>query len=86
MPVMPPSVKVNKKAMAKSIAVVNQICPRHIVAIQLNTLIPVGMAMTKLVIANADEATGPRPVVNMWWLHTAKPIKPIKIPAKTTIG
>jgi hypothetical protein len=31
--------------MAKSIGVLNEICPPHIVAIQLKILIPVGTAM-----------------------------------------
>ena len=31
-------------------------------------------------------AIGPRPVVNMWWLHTPNPRNPITIPEKITNG
>jgi hypothetical protein len=44
-PVNPPRVKRNKKPKAKSIGVSKVMEPPHIVAIQLNILIPVGTAI-----------------------------------------
>lgn len=45
-PVKPPTVNKNKKPTAKNSGVRSQIAPPHNVAIQLNTLIPVGIAIT----------------------------------------
>ncbi len=42
--------------------------------------------MAMVARANAEVATVPIPVVNMWWLHTPKPMKPIIAPENTTIG
>ena len=63
-----------------------RIVPPHRVPSQLKILIPVGMPITKLVRLKAVFATGPRPVVNMWWLHTAKPMKAMKMPENTITG
>ena len=54
--------------MAMSMAVENQICPRHIVPIQLKILIPVGTAISRLMIEKNGSST--TPVVNMWCAHT----------------
>src|SRR5690554_5864897 len=86
MPVMPPRRKVTRKAMAYMSAAVKRIWPPHNVAIQLNILMPVGTPMMNEVTENTLFATGPRPVVNMWWLHTAKPMKPMKMPESTMTG
>jgi len=45
-PVKPPNVKRIIKPFAKSIGVFKTMLPPNIVAIQLNTLIPVGIAIT----------------------------------------
>jgi hypothetical protein len=45
-PVIPPTVNKNIKPIAKYIGALNTIAPPHIVAIQLNILIPVGIAIT----------------------------------------
>jgi hypothetical protein len=44
---------------------------------------PVGIAMIAVVMPNAVFATGPRPVANMWWTHTPKPMNPMAIPENT---
>ena len=49
-------------------AVEYQICPRHMVPIQLNILIPVGTAISRLMMEKKGSKT--TPVVNMWWAHT----------------
>jgi len=45
MPVIPPNVNKIRKPNAKSIGAYHIIAPFHIVAIQLNTFIPVGIAI-----------------------------------------
>ncbi len=44
-PVIPPTVKSIRKPIANNIGARHTIAPFHIVAIQLNTLIPVGIAI-----------------------------------------
>ena len=63
--------------------VVKRMLPPYIVASQLKILIPVGMPITIVVPAKTERCTGPRPVVNIWWLHTAQPRNPIAMPLKT---
>jgi hypothetical protein len=60
--------------------------PPHNVPIQLKIFTPVGTAIAIVARAKAAVATVPMPVVNMWWLHTAKPRKPMHAPENTTIG
>ena len=74
------------KPSAKSIAVLSLTAPRHTVASQLKIFTPVGTAMIIVESANAEIATGPRPVANMWWAQTPQPMKPIAIPENTTTG
>ena len=64
----------------------NEIDPLHIVPIQLNIFTPVGTAMAIVVSAKTELTTGPRPTVNMWWLHTIQPMNPITTPDSTTTG
>ena len=71
------------KPSAKSIGVSKRIFPPHMVPIQLKILTPVGIAINIVKIEKAEVATIPMPVVNMWWLQTAKPINPIMAPEKT---
>ena len=54
--------------------------PFHMVASQLKIFTPVGIAISMLAIENAASATGPIPAANMWWLHTPKPKKPMRMP------
>ena len=62
---------------------VSLILPPHMVLIQLKIFTPVGTAMNMVDAANADSATGPRPVANMWWAHTPQPMRPMAMPEKT---
>ena len=58
--------------------------PPHTVPSQLKIFTPVGIAMSIVDRPNAEMATGPRPVANMWCAHTPQPRKPIAMPEKTT--
>ena len=71
-PEKPPIVNRITKAIENIIGTSNEIDPRHIVAIQLNTFTPVGTAINIVqYIKNNSPAKG-IPVVNMWWAHTMK--------------
>ena len=85
-PENPPIMNIQRKPSAKSIGVRIRSCPPQIVPIQLKILTPVGTAIAMVASAKADVATVPMPVVNMWWLHTPKPMKPIITPEKTITG
>ena len=69
------------KPTAKSIGVVKLSLPRHMVAIQLKILTPVGTAMRKVV--NEKKGRKTAPVVNMWWAQTPKPRAPMETVAMT---
>ena len=84
MPLKPPMMNMNMKPTANQRGVAILIDPPHRVAIQLNILTPVGTAMAIVVRANTVLAAAPKPTVNMWWLHTPQPMKPIMMPEKTT--
>ena len=58
---------------AKSIGVVRWMRPRQSVAIQEKTLIPVGMAMSSVVIIIGTRSQSAMPATNMWCAHTEKP-------------
>ena len=62
-PVIPPRRNRYRKPTAQSIGVSNVRWPRHIVAIQLKNLIPVGTAIANDAIAKNGLLTAP--VVNM---------------------
>ncbi len=81
-----PTVKTATIPTAKSMGVGNRRAPPHMVASQLKILIPVGMAMIIVLATKKESAMGPSPTVNMWWLHTPHPMKPMRIPAYTTTG
>ena len=83
-PVMPPIVNNAITDTAKYMAVTKRILPPYIVPSQLKILTPVGTAIAIVLAENTICGTVPSPVVNMWWLHTAKPSTAIEIPAKTT--
>ena len=54
--------------MAKSIGVSNEICPRHMVPIQLKNFIPVGTAIRNE--RNEKNGSSTWPVANMWCAQT----------------
>ena len=72
--------------MANSIGVVKRIEPCHIVPSQLKIFTPVGIAMSIVVTAKTESATGPMPTANMWCAHTPKPRKAIRISEYTITG
>jgi len=70
---------VNKKInpIAKSIGVLNEIWPPHIVAIQLKILIPVGTAIIIVAEVKYARVSTSIPTVYMWWAQTMNPKTPI---------
>src|SRR3990170_968589 len=64
-PLKPPTTNSIRKATAKSIGVAKCIFPPHMVAVQFNTFIPVGIAINMLAIAKKALKTLPRPTANM---------------------
>ena len=83
-PERPPIVNWAMKPRQNSIGVASRTEPPHTVASQLKIFTPVGMPMSIVESANADVATGPMPVANMWCAHTPQPRKPIAMPENTT--
>jgi len=78
-PVSPPIVNKTINARLNNIAGVKLITPPQRVTIQLNTLIPVGIAIIIVaVLKNARESTS-IPTVYIWWAQTIKPKIPIDI-------
>ncbi len=67
-PVMPPIRNTSRKPTAISIAVVKVIAPRHMVATQLKILMPVGTAISIVMIEKYGRLTAP--VENMWCAQT----------------
>ena len=53
----------------------------NMVANQLNTLIPVGIAITIVAAVKYARVSVSMPTVNMWWAQTINPRKPILIMA-----
>src|SRR5882672_12260794 len=68
-PDRPPNRNVSRKPMANIIGVSKVSCPFHMVPIQLKNLIPVGMAIRKVV--KEKKASSTAPVAYMWCAHTA---------------
>ena len=64
----------------------NLMLPPQSVPTQLKIFTPVGIPMMNEVIENAVFTTGPRPVVNMWCVHTAKPMKAMRMPERIMTG
>jgi hypothetical protein len=58
---------------ANSMGVLKWMRPSQSVASQLNTLIPVGMAMSIVVTIIGIRSHGAIPETNMWCAHTEKP-------------
>ena len=64
---------VKTKARAKSIGVSRWSLPRQMVPSQEKTLMPVGIAITIVVIIIGTRSQSAMPLVNMWWAQTPKP-------------
>jgi hypothetical protein len=64
---------IETKPRAKSMGVLKWIRPSQSVASQLNTLIPVGTAISIVVTIIGIRSHGAMPETNMWWAHTEKP-------------
>ena len=79
MPVRPPNRNVTRKPSANSIGVSNVIWPFQSVPIQLTNLMPVGIAMRKVV--SEKNASSTAPVAYMWCAHTATDSAAIAMPA-----
>src|ERR1041385_6843763 len=72
-PEMPPMMNWAMKPTAKYIGTLNTSAPRHMVAIQLKILMPVGTAMANDESMKKASTTIGVGVVNMWWAHTSMP-------------
>ena len=67
-PVMPPNKNVTRNPTEYSIGGSKVSWPCHMVPVQLKNLMPVGIAMKKLMREKNGSSTAP--VVNMWCAHT----------------
>ena len=83
MPVSPPIVNRKMKPRAHSIGGSHLMVPPCSVANQLNTLMPVGMAIIMVAEVKYARVSTSIPTVNMWWAHTIKPRNPIDSMAQT---
>src|SRR5262249_57756923 len=79
MPERPPITNIETKPTAHSMGVLKWIFPSHIVASQEKTLIPVGTAISKVVIIIGTRSHGAMPDTNMWCAQTEKPSTRIAI-------
>ena len=73
MPLIPPSVNIVMKPSANSIGVRRWITPRQSVASQLKILMPVGTAISIVVIIIGTRSQLNMPETNMWCAQTEKP-------------
>lgn len=83
MPVSPPMVNRKMKPSAHSMGGSHLIIPPCSVASQLNTLIPVGIAMIIVADVKYARVSTSIPTVNIWWAHTMKPRNPMDSIAHT---
>src|SRR6266508_2231427 len=72
-PDRPPITNIATNPTAFSIGTWNWMLPRHIVPIQLNTLMADGTEMSSVDTMNVDPSVGFMPLMNMWWPHTIQP-------------
>src|SRR3954452_25284212 len=72
-PLMPPRVNIVMNPRANSMGVRRWMTPRHIVASQEKILMPVGTAMSIVVIIIGTRSQGNIPDTNMWWAQTVNP-------------
>jgi len=77
-PVRPPTVNKKTNPIAHSIGVSIEIWELFIVANQLNTLTPVGMAIIIVAEVKYARVSTSIPTVNMWCAHTINPKNPIE--------
>src|SRR6266446_6157292 len=82
-PDRPPIVNIATNATACIIGTWNRRLPRHMVPIQLNTLIAEGTAIRRVDTMKDDPSVGFMPLTNMWWPHTIQPRNAIPAIAKT---
>lgn len=82
-PVRPPIVNRKINPRAHSIGGSHLIVPPWSVASQLNTLIPVGMAMIIVADVKYARVSTSIPTVNMWCAQTIKPRNPMDSMAHT---
>lgn len=82
-PVSPPIVNRKMNPRAHSIGGSHLIVPPCRVASQLNTLIPVGMAMIIVADVKYARVSTSIPTVNMWCAQTMKPRNPMDSMAHT---
>jgi hypothetical protein len=73
MPERPPMTNIETKPEANSMGVLKWMRPSHSVASQLNTLMPVGTAMSIVVTIIGMRSQGDIPETNMWCAHTENP-------------
>src|SRR5262245_19683266 len=78
-PESPPRTKVKMNPSANSIGVARLITPSHSVPTHENTLMPVGTAISIVVIIIGMRSHGDMPDTNMWCAHTEKPSTPMLI-------
>src|SRR3954451_41918 len=79
MPERPPITNIETKPAAHNIGVEKLIFPSHIVASHEKTLIPVGIAISSVVIIIGTRNHGAMPETNMWCAQTEKPSTRIAI-------
>src|SRR5215207_4835065 len=73
MPLMPPSVNIVMNPSAKSMGVRRWMTPRQSVASHEKILMPVGTAMSIVVIIMGTRSQENIPDTNMWWAQTVNP-------------
>lgn len=76
-PVTPPVVNRQMKPSTHNVAGLYLRRAPYRVASQLNTLIPVGMAIIIVAAVKYARVSTSIPIVNMWWAQTIKPSTPI---------
>src|SRR5664279_1011123 len=72
-PESPPITNVNRKPIAHSMGVARLMTPPYSVATHEKTLMPVGTAISIVVIMIGTRSHGCTPATNMWWAQTENP-------------
>ncbi len=83
-PVMPPIRKITKKHSTQRNGVVKRTRPPQSVAIQQKNCAPVGIAIMMLAAVKKLSPSCGRPVANMWWTHSPKPMNAVPASESTT--
>jgi hypothetical protein len=71
-------------AIAKSMGVANTTRPYHIVASHAKMVTALGIETVMLAALKKLIDSWGKPVANMWWTHTPKPINPVVTVANAT--